>query len=1320
MGVTRRVVSSSVKGLTVFFLFFCLLYMEVLRIGTLNINGGRDRNKQAVLVELNRNKNIDVLFLQETHSSLDNETEWGMNWEGNYFLSHGTNFSAGVAILFSQHLHLTNVSVCEVEEGRFQIVQATIKGIAFVFINIYAYNTGAARIELFHKLNDKLKQFNSNSVIVLGGDWNCTTHHSVDRNAEEPHPPSASLLNSIVEEHDLTDVWRKLNSKVRQYTWVKITEDSVRAARLDRIYVNQTYNNRLSKAVILPVGFSDHHLVILDFSLQVSPQRSSYWHFNARLIYDKTFCQSFSVFWSHWRLRKKDFENLVKWWEVGKTQIKIFCQQYTAHTTATERQCVKELEKEIRILEEEMVNETNNTNSNWDNRKKVLASFLHEKAKGALIRAQISKIKDIDAPTRFFFKLERKVRVHNQMMHLKLPNGTVTSDPAEMRKLAIDFYSGLFSADSCNADCMDEILKGLPQLGRTQLASLESTFSFEELSAAAQQLCCGRSPGIDGLPSEFYKKFWTLLGEDLFEVFKGCLDSGTLPLSCTRAVLALLPKKGDLGLLKNWRPVSLLCTDYKIIAKCFSNRLKECIGRVVHTSQTYCIPERTIMDNLFLIRDIIDLSKLQELNVGLFSIDQEKAFDRVDHVYLFKTLEAFGFGEKFISWIKLLYSRATVLLKVGGGLSRPVPAQRGIRQGCPLSGMLYALAIEPLLSQLRQGLSGLTLAEKKENMISLSAYADDVTVFITGQTDIQILEQKLALYEQASSAKVNWSKCDGLILGEWKNKEQPTLPVGLKWSSEGLKFLGVFFGSNDFQKRNWEGLVEKISARLSRWKWVQPQLSYRGRTLVANNLVASMLWHRCTVIEPPDAVIKEIQKRLVNFFWGGFHWTRSAVLFLPVSEGGQGLIDLRSRIKAFRLQTAQRLLYQKQQPWIETASVLLHKVKNLAYDKHLFLLDLAGMDISQTSCFYQSVLHAWRTVLKASRNCSQFYRNVGEEPLLHNPLIQSRILSSASVQRTLITAGVTKLAGLRSAGQWKTAARLSGETGIKSLRLVEKLLEEVMAGLPGFFREALGTESAEDQSITLPEFPPLSICAAAEEQEEDNGALLTFRTPELMDFSQTSKKSLYAVSVKVLNQTSLVGVPESGWLGVLAPGSSPRGSWRSRYKPPIEKRCADLQWRVVHGAVATNRHVAHIDPRVGSLCVFCQAEENLQHLWLCCPRLVSLFFLLQQWLADLGHVLDDKFFIFGPIYSVAQCRSVCLVNFLLGQAKMSIWLTRRNKMKGTGSIHPEPMFRGLVAARLKIEFAYYKMVSDIDEFILIWGVGNVLCNVVNESLFLFF
>lgn len=398
-----------------------------------------------------------------------------------------------------------------------------------------------------------------------------------------------------------------------------------------------------------------------------------------------------------------------------------------------------------------------------------------------------------------FFNLEKKTRSQNLMLHLKRPDGDVTTEPSEMRKMAMEFYEDVFSAADCSQSAVEEMHRGLPTLNAVQAEQLDSDITLEEITIAVQQLSLGRSPGIDGLSSEFYKCFWELLKKDLHDVFKDSFNSGTLPTSCTRAVLSLLPKKGDLGLLKNWRPVSLLCTDYKILSKCLSNRLKHFMDSIIHFNQAYCIPDRTIMDNLFLTRDVIDMSAFLEVDLGLLSIDKEKAFDRVDHVYLFKTLKAFGVGDSFISWVKLLYSGAAVVLKVGGRLSRPVTALRGIRQGCPLSGQLYSLSIKPLLNKLRHGLVGLEMENKC--CVVLSAYADDVTVFIKQQKDVEVLIQNLSLFERASSAKVNWAKCEGYVLGQWEGTGPLRLPAGLQWNTEGIKLLGFYQGNKPFQKK---------------------------------------------------------------------------------------------------------------------------------------------------------------------------------------------------------------------------------------------------------------------------------------------------------------------------------------------------------------------------------------------------------------------------------------------------------------------------------------------------------------------------------------
>ncbi len=191
----------------------------------------------------------------------------------------------------------------------------------------------------------------------------------------------------------------------------------------------------------------------------------------------------------------------------------------------------------------------------------------------------------------------------------------------------------------------------------------------------------------------------------------------------------------------------------------------------------------------------------------------------------------------------------------------------------------------------------------------------------------------------------------------------------------------MFLGTEEFKKKNWEGLLEKVCAKLSRWNWLLPQLSYRGRVLICNNLVASSLWHRMTILEPPEDLVRGIQKRLVDFFWSGQHWLKAAVLYLPRQEGGQGLIDIRARLRTFRMQTAQRLLYGVDVSWAEVACALLRRAGNMGLDRHLFLMDIDKLNLSGLSVFYRSILKSW-TLFTFSRSADSTQKLwLKEEPL---------------------------------------------------------------------------------------------------------------------------------------------------------------------------------------------------------------------------------------------------------------------------------------------------------------------------------------------------
>lgn len=513
-------------------------------------------------------------------------------------------------------------------------------------------------------------------------------------------------------------------------------------------------------------------------------------------------------------------------------------------------------------------------------------------------------------------------------------------------------------------------------------------------------------------------------------------------MSCLRAILTLLPKKGDLTEIKNWRPVSLLCSDYKILSKVLANRLSKIMNEVIHPDQTYCVPKRSIFDNISLIRDIYDVSKSLNIDAGLISLDQEKAFDRVEHVYLWETLKAFGFSKKCIDIIKVLYSDVESILKVNGGLCTPFKVFRGVRQGCPLSGMLYSLAIEPFLEQVRKNVQGFSVPMFGKS-ISLSAYADDVLVFVNQPNDVKVLMSILDDFRKLSSAKVNLEKSEAIQIGDWKRGCFP-LPPGLVWKKGGFKYLGFFLGDEVTVQKNWEGIIEKVKGRLEKWKWLIPNMSYRGRTLVINNLIASSLWHKLTCLDPPLCLLAEIQAILVNFFWDKLHWVPQSILFLPKEEGRQGLIHLQSRTAAFRLQFLQRLLSGSiTSSWKVVACKILQNFGNLKLDRNLFFLDLSKLNISGMPIFYRNVLWGMFKVQREGHFKSLYW--LLEEPLVHGARFDlNDDCAIPGYTEMLVTSKLCTLGSLVNliGTDFENTEKVAISLNVKSRRFVSHLLEK--------------------------------------------------------------------------------------------------------------------------------------------------------------------------------------------------------------------------------------------------------------------------------------
>ena len=154
-----------------------------------------------------------------------------------------------------------------------------------------------------------------------------------------------------------------------------------------------------------------------------------------------------------------------------------------------------------------------------------------------------------------------------------------------------------------------------PKLPDNARESCEGPITVEEVKKALTSMENNKSPGIDGLSTNFYKHFWPLLCEKLALVYNYAFETGCLTVSQRRGVISLIFKKGDRTLLKNWRPITLLTTDYKILTKALANRLQRVLSFVIHSDQTASVKGRTINDNMRLLHDAV--SYANESNIPM-------------------------------------------------------------------------------------------------------------------------------------------------------------------------------------------------------------------------------------------------------------------------------------------------------------------------------------------------------------------------------------------------------------------------------------------------------------------------------------------------------------------------------------------------------------------------------------------------------------------------------------------------------------------------------------------------------------------------------
>lgn len=572
---------------------------------------------------------------------------------------------------------------------------------------MYARNRNPEREEFF---DDVCERVDPSIPTVLCGDFNAVFDCLLDRILpilfRRARWPWLTFSHLVV-----TDIWRYLHPSINSFTWLRW--NGLVASRIDLIGCPYAWISSVGCCDILPFPFSDH--CALFFSVSVPDAISpcpGLWKLNSSILDEPEFVLLISNFWSFWRGKIFSFSSLADWWDAGKAENKRLSIDYCWNRAKVKRGERDLLSHLFSFLKEKLDAGATFCLAPYHTALSNLGKLNLEAAHGAQVRSRIRWMEEGEVSSAYFFRLIKKQSAYRLVAALRCPDGTVVNSAPDLVECFSQFHFDLFSAEPVDLGVQDVLLsKVSAHLLSSERDDCEGLLSVEECFTALQGMARRKAPGSDSLPMEFYLKFWCLLGSHLARVLNSCFSAGRLSCSQHRGVISLSFKKGDRLDPKNWRPISLLNVDYKIASRAIAGRLLKVLSSAVDKDQTCGVPGRFIGENVAFLRDVVDYASLSGIECAILSLDQEKAFDRVDWGFLKATLVKMGFGPSFSGWIDLFYNGSQSAANVNGHISSFFSLSRGVRQGCPLSPLLYVLVAEVLACNIRchLNISGLTL-----------------------------------------------------------------------------------------------------------------------------------------------------------------------------------------------------------------------------------------------------------------------------------------------------------------------------------------------------------------------------------------------------------------------------------------------------------------------------------------------------------------------------------------------------------------------------------------------------------------------------------
>ena len=571
------------------------------------------------------------------------------------------------------------------QDGRTIAADITIYTTTLHVVNIYApvhiqNNKRRQENQLF--LKNLYPFIKSNHPTILAGDFNTVDDPTIDRFPPQRPRYQPTELQDICTTYQLTDAYRTLHNNTSTYTWRNATAQS----RLDRIYISPCITPTQYNAVCNPL--SDHDTVSVSLTTHdTSPRGRGSWKNNAAIYKEESFQKELSEQWNNWKNTIPKYNtDITQWWKHVKRKIKALTIRHSTLQAQKHKAEQTNLQQKLETLKSQICKHPDKYKA-YQTTKNTLSKLIRTQAKQKLFK-HLAEDHHNNLSTKAFYQQFEKQKEQTTIPSLKDETGQEMNTPANMMKIAEKYYNELYFPKETKTETQQQFLDALKnRLPSDDQHLIEKEISNTEIEIAVKSMKNGKTPGPDGLSAELYALCWDVIGEDFTKVIKQLYETGLMPAQMKEGNITLIHKKGDRSTLTNYRPISLLNTDYKIFNKILATRIRTSIHTVI-SPQQYAKPGTQIQEATTVIRDLHWTAKQRNKNAYFISLDFQKAFDSIDQNWLTFVLKKMDYPNKFIKMVQNVQLEATSKILINGFLSEKIQIRRGVRQSTKFSSVL--------------------------------------------------------------------------------------------------------------------------------------------------------------------------------------------------------------------------------------------------------------------------------------------------------------------------------------------------------------------------------------------------------------------------------------------------------------------------------------------------------------------------------------------------------------------------------------------------------------------------------------------------------